>query len=277
MSDLGKLDHRGSLDQRQLPLIEGTVRQLDYWWTLYVRTWQGTLVSSFFTPLFYVLAMGVLLGGFIEGDPDKLDGASSYLAFVVPGLIASQTMQTAIGEVTYPVMAMLKWHRSYYAMSATPLAPIHLAAGTLMFALFRVASTSAVFIAVLVPFGVFATWWSAIAVFLVQILLGMAFAACVYAFSVRVVSDEAFGVLFRLVVFPLFLFSGAFFPIENLGPVLAWAARLTPLWHGVNLSRMFAVDQIDWSLAAVHVAVLFGLLLIGWVLSVSGLAKRLAD
>ena len=62
--------------------------------------------------------------------------------------------------------------------------------------------------------------------------------------------------LFRLGVFPLFLFSGAFFPITNLGPVLEWVARLTPLWHGVNLSRMFCLDTVDWSLAAVNVAVL---------------------
>lgn len=264
-------------DQRSLSLVEGTLRQFDYWWTVYRRTWQGTLVSSFVTPVFYVLAMGVLLGGFIEGDPSRLDGATSYLAFVVPGLIASQTMQTAIGEVTFPVMGLLKWHRGYYAMIATPLMPVHLVAGTLMFTLFRVATTAAVFIAVLVPFGVFATWWGVIAVFAVQVLLGMAFATVTYAYSVRVQSDEAFGVFFRLVVFPLFLFSGAFFPIDNLGPVLAWAAKLTPLWHGVNLSRMFSVDNVDWSLAVIHVVVLTAMMVVGWVLSVRGLSKRLAD
>ena len=53
--------------------------------------------------------------------------------------------------------------------------------------------------------------------------------------------------LFRLGVFPLFLFSGAFFPVANLGDVRAWIARLTPLWHGVNLSRMFILDHVDWA------------------------------
>ncbi len=282
MSDLDRLDQQGALDQhvvdqRQLSLIAGALRQFDYWWTLYRRTWQGTMVSSFVTPLFFVLAMGVLLGGFIDGDPAKLDGATSYLAFVVPGLIASQTMQTAIGEVTFPVMGMIKWNRTYYAMLATPLAPVHLVAGTMMFTLFRVATTAAVFIAVLIPFGLFETWWGAVLAFFVQLLLGMAFATVIYAFSVRVTSDEAFGVLYRLVVFPLFLFSGAFFPIENLGPVLEWAARFTPLWHGVDLTRMLSVNVIDWPLAALHVAVLVTMMLIGWWLSVAGLTKRLAD
>ena len=75
-------------------------RQLDYWATVYRRTWKGTVVTSFVIPLLYVMAMGVLLGGFIAGDPARLDGAPSYLAFIAPGLLAAQSMQTAIGETT---------------------------------------------------------------------------------------------------------------------------------------------------------------------------------
>ena len=57
-----------------LPIGEGIGRQIDYWWTVYKRTWRGSVISSFVTPLFYVLAMGVLLGGFIEGDPRRARG-----------------------------------------------------------------------------------------------------------------------------------------------------------------------------------------------------------
>ena len=94
-----------------LPLGEGVGRQVDYWLTVYRRTWKGTVISSFVTPIFYVVAMGVLLGGFIEADPAELEGATSYLAFVVPGLVAAHAMQTAVGETTYPVMGMIKWQR----------------------------------------------------------------------------------------------------------------------------------------------------------------------
>ena len=54
-----------------------------------------------------------------------------------------------------------------------------------------------------------------------------------------------------------------------------WIAKLTPLWHGVNLSRMFCIDNVDWPLAAVNVAVLVALTVVGWFWSVSGLTKRL--
>ncbi len=260
-----------------LPIGEGIGRQVDYWWTGYKRTWRGSVISSFVSPIFYVVAMGVLLGGFIEGDPAELEGATSYLAFVVPGLVAAHAMQTAVGETTYPVMAMMKWQKIYDSMLATPLAVRDLVAAHLLFVGVRVATNCGVFMVVLVPFGVFESWWGPILAYLSQILVGMAFASLIYAFTTRLTSEEGFGVLFRLVVFPLFLFSGAFFPIDNLGAVGAWVARCTPLWQGVNLSRMFCLDNVDWAVAAVNVAVLLALTAVGWALSISGLTKRLVS
>ena len=258
-----------------MTLLEGIGRQVDYWWIVYKRTWKGTVVSSFFSPIFYVLAMGVLLGGFIEGDPAELEGATSYLAFVVPGLVAGHAMQTAVNETTYPVMAGIKWQKFYVAQIATPLTPRDVVAGQLLFVFFRLATTCAVFMLVLAPFGVFATWWGPFLAFGSQLLVGMAFAAVVFGWSARLRNESGFGVMFRLGVFPLFLFSGAFFPIANLGEAGAWAARLTPLWHGVSLSRMFSVDAIDWPLALVNVAVLVAVSVVGWFWSVSGLTRRL--
>ena len=254
---------------------EAVVRQLDYWWTLYKRTWRSSIISSFVSPIFYVLAMGVLLGGFIEGDPDQLEGATSYLAFIVPGLVAAHAMQTAVGEMTYPVMGMIKWQRIYDSMLATPLGVRDLVRAHLLFVLFRLLTTCAVFMLVIAPFGLFETWWGALLAYAGQVLVGMAFAAMTFAFSVRLTSEAGFGVFFRLVVFPLFLFSGAFFPIANLGEVGAFVARLTPLWHGVNLSRMFCIDHVDWPLAALNAAVLVALLVAGYAATVSGLARRL--
>lgn len=260
---------------RGLSTLEGTARQLDYWWTVYKRTWKASIVSSFLSPMFYVLAMGVLLGGFIAGDPAELEGATSYLAFVVPGLVAAHAMQTAVGEVTWPVMGAIKWHKTYYGQIATPLEPAHLVAGQLMFVLFRLATTCGVFMLVLAPFGVFATWWGPFLAYAAQLLVGMTFAALIFGWSARLKDEAGFGVLFRLGIFPLFLFSGAFFPVANLGEIGAWFARLTPLWHGVSLSRMFSVGVVDWWVAAANVVVLVALLALGWAWSVSGLTKRL--
>ena len=260
-----------------LALKPGVLRQVDYWRTVYLRTWKGTVISSFVTPVFYVLAMGVLLGGFIEGDPDRLEGATSYLAFVVPGLVAAHAMQVGVGETTWPVMGMIKWQRVYDSMLATPLQVRHLVAAHLGFVGFRLVTTCAVFMLALAPFGVFETWWGPFLAFAAQLLTGMAFASLTYGYAARARTEDVFGVLFRIGVVPLFLFSGAFFPIANLGDVGAWAARLTPLWHGVNLSRMFCLDTVDWSTAALNVLVLAALVAIGWRWSVTGLTRRLVS
>lgn len=260
-----------------LSLREGVGRLVDYWWTLYKRTWRSSIVSSFLSPLFYVVAMGVLLGGFIDGNPDKLEGATSYLAFVVPGLVAAQAMQTAVSETTYPVMGMIKWQRIYESMLATPLQVPHLVFSHLGFVAVRLVSTCGVFMLVLAPFGVFATWWGPILAFFSQVLVGLTFATLVYGVSARLKGEQGFSVLFRLGVFPLFLFSGAFFPVSNLGDVGSWVARATPLWHGVNLSRMLCVGNVDVSTALVNLGVLLVLTVFGCWWSVTGLTKRLVS
>src|SRR4029079_554049 len=143
----------------------------------------GSAISSFVNPLLYVHAMGVLLGDYIAGDPDQLDGATSYLAFIAPGLLAAQAMQTVFGEVTYPVMGMIKWQRTYFGMTATPLSVREVVLGHLGFVMFRVGLTCGVFSLVMAPFGVFTTLGGAFLAFLVQFLVGLAFATPIYAFS----------------------------------------------------------------------------------------------
>ena len=258
-----------------LPRWELVARQWSYWATVYKRTWRGSVITSFVLPLLYVVAMGVLLGGFINRGGASLEGAPSYLAFVAPGMAAAHAMQIANGETTWPVMGMLKWHRTYYAMQATPLGVAEIVAGHLVFAATRVALTTGVFLLVLAPFGVFATVWGVLLAWPVVTLTGMAFAGLFFAYSATIKSESGFALTYRLLVIPLFLFSGAFFPISNLSPPLAFVARLTPLWHGVDLARMLLLDHVRPGLALVHLAYLLVLVVVGWLLAVRRLDVRL--
>ena len=252
-------------------------RQVDYWQTVYRRTWRGTVISSFVTPLLYVLAMGVLLGGFIEGDPATLEGATTYLAFVAPGLVASHTMQLVVGEMTYPVMSMVKWQRIAFGMTATPLSARDVVNAHLGFLVARLMLVDAVFLAVLAPFGVYASVPGVLGAFVTQLLLGLAFATPIYALSAGLKDESAFALVFRLGVIPMFLFSGAFFPIANLPAPLEWLAMFTPLWHGVDLTRMFTLGTLDGSTALLHVAVLVGIAAAGYWWVGRRLERRLSS
>lgn len=257
--------------------VAGALRQLDYWWTVYLRTWKGSVVTSFVNPLLYVLAMGVLLGGFIEADPGQLDGATSYLDFVAPGLLASQAMTIAFTETTYPVMGMIKWQRIYYSMIASPLTVAQVLLAQFAFVAARTTLACVVFVLVMAPFGVFASVGGALGALVVQVLLGLAFATPVLAYSARLHDESGFAVVYRLGLIPLFLFSGAFFPVADLGSGMEAIAKATPLWHGVDLTRMLTLGQVDWSTAGVHVLYLVALTALGWWWAVRSLSRRLVS
>ncbi len=267
------------LDRRLAPrnTFRGALRLLDYWAIVFRRTWKGSAITAFVTPLFYVLAMGVLLGGFIDVDPDQLDGATSYLAFIAPGLLAAQAMTMVFGDVTYPVMGMVKWNKAYFGMTASPLGVADVVLSHLSFVLVRVLLSCGVFVIVMAPFGVFTSVAGTIAAFAAQLLIGLAFATPLYAYSAGLKDESAFALVFRLGLIPLFLFSGAFFPISNLAPWMEWLARLTPLWHGVDLTRMLTLGEVDWSMVAIHVLYLGVLAVVGWFWALRRLSRRMVS
>ena len=81
------------------------------------------LRTAFFTPLFYLTALGLGLGSLIDQNPSagaRLDGVS-YAAFIGPGLLAATGMSIGGLESTWPVLASMKWSRTFYAMTATPV------------------------------------------------------------------------------------------------------------------------------------------------------------
>jgi lipooligosaccharide transport system permease protein len=251
------------------------LRQYDYWATTYRRTWKGSAFGSFLQPLLQVAAMGVLLGGFIAADPTELEGATSYLTFVAPGIVAAHAFTLGAGEVLWPVMGMIRWNKTFDAMIATPLTPVDIVNAHLGFVVFRLALTTAVFMATLVPFGVFASVLGFLGAYVAAILLGMAFAAPLYAYTVSLPNELGLALAFRLGIMPMVLFSGVFFPIANLPSGLEAVAKSLPLWHGADLIRMFTLDRVDASSVFVHVVYLVALLVAGWWLAGRRLTARL--
>jgi lipooligosaccharide transport system permease protein len=255
--------------------MERVLRQYDYWATGYKRTWKGSVVSSFLVPLLYLSAMGVGLGKLVDRNSGGgALGGVSYLAFIAPGLLAATAMLTAVGESTYPIMGKIKWNFVFHAMIATPLRPVDVVIGQLGFIAFRVLTTCAVFLGVIAVFGGIESPLGVLGL-PVAVLVGLAFAAPVFAIATRLESDSGFAMIFRFGVIPMFLFSGAFFPVTQLPDAIEWLAYVTPLWHGVALTRDLCLGPVAAGPAIGHIAYLLLWIAVGTWLTVLGLTRRL--
>jgi lipooligosaccharide transport system permease protein len=244
--------------------LEGIGRVFEYRLLAYRRTFRSSVFNSFVGPALFLAAMGVGLGTYVDRSDNALLGGVSYLAFLAPGLLAATAMQAAAFESTFPIMGGLVWNRVFHSMYATPVRPSDIALGNLLFVAFRMLLVSAVFVLMIILFGAAASPLIVLAV-PVAVLTGMAFAGPIAAFSATQRTVEKFNAVFRFGITPLFLFSGTFFPIESLPAILQPIAWVTPLYHGVALSRGLSLGTAtaDPLVMAVHFAVLIGFVVAG--------------
>ena len=208
-----------------------TVAVLERHLTLYKRLWRASLFSSFVLPVLFLASIGLGVGGYVgsvQGVP--------YVAWIVPGVLASTAFQMAVGECTYSVVGDFKWTRGLHAMFATRVSVRDMIGGWLLYIVFRVEVAVVVFLVIVASFGVLRSPW-AVATPLVAALLTVAVAAPVTAFSATIDHDSYFALLFRFVMIPSTLFAGVFFPVEQLPGLVRPLAYASPLWHGVELCR----------------------------------------
>jgi len=232
----------------------------------YRRTFRASIFSSFLNPVLFLLAMGVGLGTYVDrsGSATQALGGLSYLQFLAPGLLAATAMQAAAFESTFPIMGGLTWQKTFHAMYATPVTPRDIVVGNLVWIALRLTMIATIFTVVMAAFGAAASPLIVLGI-PAAVLTGMAFSAPIAAFSATQRTAEKFNAVFRFGITPLFLFSGTFFPISNLPAAIQPIAWLSPLWHGVELSRALALGTIGAApgVALVHVAVLVAVVVAG--------------
>ena len=243
----------------------------------YRRAFRGSLFGSFVNPALFLTAMGLGLGGYVNASSPDAFGGVTYLQFLAPGLLAGSAMQQGIFEATFPVMYGLVWRRIFHAMYATPIGPRAVALGTLAWIAFRLALVAAIFTLVAWAFGAVASPLAILGI-PAAILTGLAFAGPMGAYMATQRTPDKFSAIFRWVITPLFLFSGTFFPIESLPGALQPIAWLSPLFHGVELTRGATLGTLldDPLRALAHLAILVGLVAVGGILFVRNIRAKLA-
>ena len=229
-------------------------------------------------PLFYLIAVGIGIGVLVE----KSSGTSGtygikYIAFIAPALLANTAITGVMDETVFPTIEGFKWRKLFFAQNSTPITGRQIALGVYMAAICRAIFSVSVYYTLLLAFDVVDFGISALLI-PVAVLGGGAFGAIILFAAAKIEKDDQFfNILGRLVIMPMFLFSGTFFPLASMPIYLQPIGWVSPLWHATELGRESALDYgIGTTMVLVHLVFLLTLVVLGIVLSMRQFERRLA-
>ena len=223
--------------------------------TVYTKLYLSSLALNFVEPVLYLAALGLGLGAFVK----EINGVP-YIKFIAPGIIASSSMFAAIYECTYGTYVRMTYQKTFDAILATPVGINDLIAGELMWGATKSVLYGTI---IMIVISVFELVDSSLLIAVIPLLFvsGLVFAEISVIFVAIVPGIDSFNYFYTLLMTPMFLFSGIFFPLTNLPPVVARIAFFTPLYHLVNICRTFAAGKMYMSLTDVAWIVVAALLL----------------
>ena len=211
--------------------IKSVFRVWQRHWLVYTKLYKTSFALNFAEPALYLVAMGFGLGTFVQdihGQP--------YIKFIAPGIIASSSMFAAVYECTYGTYIRMTFQKTFDAILATPVNLDDLIAGELVWG----ATKSVIFgITITIVVALFRLVDSPLIMLAVPFifLCGLIFAQLSVMFAAVVPGIDSFSYFYTLFMTPLFLFSGIFFPLEAMPPLVRDLAAFTPLYHLVNVCR----------------------------------------
>lgn len=221
------------------------------------------VVSGFFEPVFYLLAMGIGLGTFIGSV--ELPGGETvpYAAYIAPALLAVSAMNGAVFDSTWNVFFKLNFGKLYDGMLATPLGPFDVALGEIMLALARGLVYACGFMIVMQVLGLNLSWTAILALPAV-LIIAFGFASFGMGITSYMKTFQHMDWI-NFVLLPMFLLSATFYPITVYPEWIQWVIKALPLWHGVELVRgattgMLSVDML-WHVAYYAVMIVLGMTL----------------
>lgn len=206
--------------------------------TVYTKLYKSSLALNFVEPILYLAALGLGLGAFVQ----QINGVP-YIKFIAPGIIASSSMFAAIYECTYGTYVRMTYQKTFDAILATPVSIDDLIAGELMWGATKSLLYGTIIIIVISLFGLVD---SPLIILVIPVLFitGLIFAEISVIFTALVPGIDSFNYFYTLFMTPMFLFSGIFFPLDNLSPIVSRIAFFTPLYHLVNICRGLASGRL---------------------------------
>ncbi len=201
--------------------------------------WMGSVLAfGLGNPILYLISVGLGIGALVDANTGGggILGVP-YIQFVAPALLASAAIQGVMDEVTFPTMDGFVWDKLFFAINATSVSARQIADGVMIVALGRGLFTTLMYLGVLLAFGA-VPLTSVIPLLLSSMLAAWGWSSVMLAITARLERDEGyFALIGRFVIAPMFLFSGTFYPLEQMPIYLQPLGWVSPLWHSVQLGR----------------------------------------
>jgi lipooligosaccharide transport system permease protein len=229
--------------------------------TMFIRVWRVNFIPPFLEPLLYLLALGFGVGAFIptmEGIP--------YPVYIAPAIMAVSVMNASFFECTYASYVRMYYQKTFEAIITTPVTVEEVVTGEILWGATRGVIYCTLMLPVLVAFSV-VTLPGALLAIPLAFISGFLFASIGMCFTSVTPDIETLNYPAFLFITPMFLFSGTFFPLDLMPPVIQFIAyAFLPLTHAVILTRMCTLQTFAPS----------GLISLAWMLVVGLLCYLLA-
>lgn len=240
-------------------------------WRRNFLVWRKLLAASLLTnladPLIMLFGLGYGLGALLPSI-----GGMSYMAFFAAGTLCSATMFSASFEAMFSGFSRMHGQKTWEGILYAPLVIDDIVAGEIAWAASKAWLSGSTILAVAALAGLAASPLAVLAL-PVAFLVGLAFAAVGMIMTVLAKNWDFFSFYMTLVMTPMIMISGVFFPAQQLPrPVLAVAQAL-PLYHGVQLVRPLVAGELPDNVL-LHIAVLLGYAGAGYLIALRFARKR---
>lgn len=235
---------------------------------VFLQLWKTEAWPPFVEPLLNLGALGFGLGAYVS----TIEG-QTYQQYIAPGIIASAILFAASFECLFGTFLRMQFQRTFDAIIATPVSIEEVVVGEILWGATRGLLAAIGVLVVVAALGLITTPWMLLAL-PIGLLAGFMFAAMATAYTSFAPSIDIFNYYITLGITPMFLFSGIFFPTDNLPPAVQNLIWLSPLYHVVRIFRALAASSFPVELW-LHLVIILGIGLACSALAIRTLRRRL--
>jgi lipooligosaccharide transport system permease protein len=232
--------------------------------------WRSTTFSSTVEPTIYLLAFGFGFGSLVS----RVAGYS-YVEFVGTGTVATAVLFSSVFPAMFGTFVKYQFQRTYDAILAAPVDTEELVTGEALWIATRAGTYGCVPLLVAMAFGLDPSW-GMLTVPPIAFVAGFGWACFGILIAAVLKSIENFNYVTSIVITPMFLVAGTYFPISGLPEWARIAANVNPLYHLVQLVRHAVFGFQGWA-DIYHVAAIVAFGLVAWRLAIHFMERKLID